>query len=323
MERNAQTIPPALADHLCGMVLGLAVGDALGAPLEFLAPGSFIPVRDYQVGGLHGLQAGFWTDDTSMALASMISLLRMRKFDPQDQMHRFTRWWREGYLSSTGECFDIGNRTKAALRRFHETGEQFAGEESFDSAGNGALMRLAPVAVYAHQHAEADADQLAQDHARLTHADPRCIQANKIFMQMLLRALEQPEKTEVWQFAEADKSAFDIELQAVLDGSFLHKSPPQIRATGYVVATLEAALWAFANSASFEEGMLLAVNLGEDADTVGAVYGQLAGAYYGYSQIPLRWRTGLYQGDAIKRLTDALIYGNDCPKVGIPTSWNS
>ena len=114
-----------LQDRLRGMLLGLAIGDALGAPVEFMPPGSFEPVTDLRAGGPHRLPAGYWTDDTSMALCSAVSLVLMGTFDPDDQMQRFVRWMRKGYLSSVGRCFDIGNRTASALRRYERTGDSY------------------------------------------------------------------------------------------------------------------------------------------------------------------------------------------------------
>jgi len=135
----------ALLNRARGTLLGLAVGDALGTTLEFLAPGSFEPLDDMVGGGPFGLEAGQWTDDTSMALCLAESLIECGEFDPADQMRRYVRWYREGYLSSNGRCFDIGNTVRNALNRFETTGEPFSGSTSPNSAGNGSLMRLAPI----------------------------------------------------------------------------------------------------------------------------------------------------------------------------------
>lgn len=307
-----------IENRLRGMLVGLAVGDALGAAVEFMAPGSFEPVTDLRGGGPHGLPAGYWTDDTSMALCSAVSLVQCGRFDAEDQMQRFLRWLRDGYLSSTNQCFGIGNRTQAALQRYARSGVLCAGAESFDSAGNGALMRLAPIVMHSYQHPEA-ALELAVEHCRLTHADPRCLDANRIFARLLLGALRADSVDALWQLlpvceAETD----DWELQQVMAGSFLTRQPPAIRGTGYVVDALEAALWAFAQSTSFEQGVLLAVNLGDDADTTAAIYGQLAGAFYGYQAIPRHWRERLYQQAQILALADRLI---GCGKATLPPHW--
>lgn len=284
----------AMQDKLKGMLVGLAVGDALGASVEFMAPGSFEPVTGYRAGGPHNLPPGYWTDDTSMALCSAYSLIERKGFDPHDHMDRFVRWFRNGYCSSTGTCFDIGNRTHSALLRYEKTTKPFAGQESMDQAGNGTLMRLAPLVIYAFEQPQLS--DLAAQHARLTHADPRCIDANRAFALMIASALTVVQRGNVWQSpALLDLlPELDAEVIGVCLGSFLEREPPAIRATGYVIDALEAALWAFSRSDSFEQGMLMAVNLGDDADTVGAIYGQLAGAYYGLEGIPLSWRQELH-----------------------------
>ncbi|MGH7464336.1 MAG: ADP-ribosylglycohydrolase family protein, partial [Longimicrobiales bacterium] len=127
------------ADRTRGALLGLAVGDALGATVEFMSPGTFEPVTDMIGGGPHGLQPGEWTDDTSMALCLAWSLVDIGGFEPADQMRRYVRWYREGYMSSTGSCFDIGNTTRAALHRIERDGEPFAGSTDPRAAGNGSI----------------------------------------------------------------------------------------------------------------------------------------------------------------------------------------
>ncbi|GAA0786825.1 ADP-ribosylglycohydrolase family protein [Marinobacterium sediminicola] len=296
-----------MQDKLTGMLAGLAIGDAMGASVEFMPPGSFDLLTGFRDGGPHDLPAGYWTDDTSMALCTAYSLLDCRGFDPHDQMQRFVRWFREGYCSSTGRCFDIGHRTRSALLRYERTADPFAGEESLDQAGNGTLMRLAPIVIHAWQRP--DLLRLASEHGRLTHADPRCLDANKAFALMLKAAITAHSLADVWQSPLLTEllPELDAEVIGVCLGSFLEREPPAIRATGYVIDSLEAALWAFSHSDSFEQGMLKAVNLGEDADTVGAIYGQLAGAYYGLEAIPSEWRRQLYGYQTLVALAQQLV----------------
>ncbi|MBV0932848.1 ADP-ribosylglycohydrolase family protein [Marinobacterium weihaiense] len=297
-----------MQNRLTGMLVGLAVGDAMGAAVEFKAPGSFEPVTGYRDGGPHQLPPGYWTDDTSMALCSAYSLIEQGRFDPHDHMERFVRWFRDGYCSSTGSCFDIGNRTRSALLRYERTADPFAGEESMDQAGNGTLMRLAPLVIFAA--GRADLADLAAEHARLTHADPRCLDANRVFALMLAAALTAASPEEVWQAGAVTEllPELDAEVIAVSMGAFIDRQPPHIRATGYVIDSLEAALWAFNHSSDFAEGLLKAVNLGDDADTVGAIYGQLAGAYYGLDGIPVEWRRDLHGYQNIKALAEQLMH---------------
>jgi ADP-ribosyl-[dinitrogen reductase] hydrolase len=124
------------------------VGDAVGTTVEFKARGSFSPITDMVGGGPFGLQPGQWTDDTSMALCLATSLITKNGFDPADQMDRYWEWYKNGYLSSTGDCFDIGNTVRQALEKYKYTGDPFSGNKAANAAGNGSLMRLAPVPLY-------------------------------------------------------------------------------------------------------------------------------------------------------------------------------
>ncbi|GAB4251803.1 MAG: ADP-ribosylglycohydrolase family protein [Deferrisoma sp.] len=294
-------------DRFAGCLLGLAVGDAVGTAVEFRPPGTFEPVTDMTGGGPFGLEPGQWTDDTSMALCLADSLLEAGGFDPADQMRRYVRWWREGYRSSTDRCFDIGNTVRAALARFEATGEPFSGSTDPRSAGNGSLMRLAPVAMrYAAD--PRDAVRLCGESSRTTHGARACVDACRYFGGLLVGALGGADKEALLSPRYApveglwDAEPLCPEIDEVAAGSFKAKDPPEIQGSGYVVRSLEAALWALHRTASFREGCLLAVNLGDDADTTAAVYGQIAGACYGASGIPPEWLGRLTRADEIRRV---------------------
>ena len=297
-----------------GSLLGLAAGDALGTTLEFRARGTFPPLTDMVGGGPFGLKAGQWTDDTSMGLCLAESLLERGGFDARDQMERYVRWWREGYLSSTGTCFDIGITVAGALRRFLANGEPFAGSIAPDTAGNGSLMRLAPVPLRFAGEGSAVAIKRAGESSRTTHGAAAAVDGCRYLAGLILGALAGASKEELLapNFAPAGAEGawrdhpLAEPVAGVAAGSFRTKEDREIRGSGYVVDSLEAALWAFARSSSFEEGALLAVNLGDDADTTGAVYGQLAGAFYGEEGIPERWLAKLHGGEMITGLADRL-----------------
>ncbi len=301
----------AARDRFRGCLLGLAAGDALGTTLEFEPPGTFEPIDDMIGGGPFGLKPGQWTDDTSMALCLAASLIERGGFDAADQMQRYVRWRREGYLSSTGSCFDIGNTVASALSRFIETGEPYAGSSDPLAAGNGSLMRLAPVPMYFVGEG-ADAIYRSAESSRTTHGAEEAVDACRYFSGLLLGALKGVEKETILsaRYCPVEGSWGGSQLAekiaVITDGSFKHREPPAIKGTGYVVRSLEAALWAFHNSQDFREGALLAVNLGDDADTTGAIYGQIAGAHYGAEAIPAEWRERLTMTMEIASMADSL-----------------
>lgn len=288
--------------------MGLAAGDAVGTTLEFTQPGAFRPIDDMVGGGPFGLAPGEWTDDTSMALCLAESLLECGGFDASDQMRRYRRWYRDGYMSSIGHCFDIGNATAEAIARFERTGDPFSGSTDPFKAGNGSIMRLAPVPLYYASNA-ADAVRYSAESSKTTHAAAECVDACKYLAALLVEAIDGGSKEQLLggELAPLRDERLSPAIEAIRGGSFKRKQPPDIRGTGYVVQSLEAALWAFYRSESFKEGLLLAVNLGEDADTTGAVYGQLAGAYYGVSAIPAVWRERIAMKETIIEMANALL----------------
>jgi ADP-ribosylglycohydrolase len=301
-----------LTDRYRGALLGMAVGDAVGAALEFKSPGSFAPIDDMIGGGPFGLAPGQWTDDTSMALCLAASLVERQGFDARDQLDRYVRWWREGYMSSTGVNFDIGNTCRASLERYLATGDPAAGATDPRTAGNGSIMRLAPVPL-AYAHDPAAAIERAADSSRTTHAAITAVDSCRYLAGLIVGALRGAPKDELLapRYTPApgawDRAPLDPAVDLVAGGSFWHKQPPAIRGTGYVVDSLEAALWAFARSDTFREGCLLAANLGDDSDTTAAVYGQLAGAFYGAAAIPAEWRAKITTPDMIVGYADQLL----------------
>ena len=290
-------------DRYRGCLLGLACGDAVGTTVEFSARGTFPPVADLVGGGPFGLVAGEWTDDTSMALCLATSLVHCRGTDLHDQISRYVNWWQWGYLSSTGECFDIGMTVRAALNRFLATGDPVAGGTDPRTAGNGSLMRLAPAAMWFAPDIEA-----VRHHARLssstTHGAAEALDCCELYAELLLRALEgAPRDALLRAPAPAGASA---RVREIAEGGYVTKSRDQVTGSGYCVDSLEAALWCFATTDSFEACVLAAANLGDDADTTAAIVGQVAGAHYGVDAIPAHWRAKLAMREDIDDLARAL-----------------
>jgi ADP-ribosyl-[dinitrogen reductase] hydrolase len=301
-----------LKSRFRGALLGLAAGDALGTTAEFEPRGNFRPITDMHGGGPFHLEPGQWTDDTSTALCLAESLIESRGFDAADQMERYLRWHDHGHWSSTGVCFDIGITTRGALQRYRQHRDRpFAGSPDSHSAGNGSLMRLAPLPLYYHG-APAEAIRRAADSSRTTHATPAAVDACRYFAGLLVGALHGDSKENLLapMYAPPGNAwaaePLVPEIRQIAEGSFRTKSEQDIEASGYVVHTLEAALWAFSRTSSFRDGALLAVNLGDDADTTGAVYGQLAGAYYGVGAIPTDWLEQLSLRSEIEAMADRL-----------------
>lgn len=251
-----------------GAMLGLAVGDALGAPVEFKARGTFSSVTKMEAGGPFDLKKGQWTDDTSLALCLGLSLIEKNGFDPYDQIEKYIKWFRDGYMSCTGNCFDIGNTTKAALLRYEENKEIYAGSIE-DPPSNGSLMRLAPVPLFYFKNLT-ETIKYAGLSSKVTHAPESCIKSCEDLALYIHRALMGNSKAEIFKDSSIDFT----------------KSYEQVSGKGTALECLEGAMWCFYHSANFDEGVKLAVNLGDDTDTTAAVFGQIAGSFYGVEGIP-------------------------------------
>jgi ADP-ribosyl-[dinitrogen reductase] hydrolase len=296
----------SLSERFHGCLLGLACGDAVGTTVEFMPRGSFTPVTGMVGGGPFKLKPGQWTDDTSMALCLAQSLLQKGGFDAVDQMTRYLNWWTSGYLSSTGECFDIGLTVREALSRFQQDGNPFAGSTDRYTAGNGAMMRLAPVVLFYFPDTHRIQDFCAKSSCT-THAAQEAVECCLVLSTVIANALRGQAKAQVLHMKSADLT--EPKVIAIAQGLYQHKASAEIVGSGYAVASLEAALWCFHHTDSFAEAVLAAANLGDDADTTAAIVGQVAGAYYGVNGIPLDWLDKLWMRDQIQETADALMLG--------------
>ena len=305
-----------MRDRQRGALIGLAVGDALGVAVEFRSPGSFVPVTGFRNGGPYGLEAGEWTDDTSMALA-LADSLASAGWDLNDQANRYVEWWKTGRYSVNGRCFDIGITTRFSLKRYSETKNALeSGDRSERSSGNGSIMRLAPVPIrYIDRYPDQleELSRFAEESSLPTHASQQCLSACRYLTLVLAGLIHGEDREEVlspsWKpFQQLTKiRPLHPLIQEVAEGSFRHKEPPLIQGLGWVVKSLEASLWAFYAADSFEDAVLRAVNLGDDADTTGAICGQLAGAFWGESQIPASLRSGLARMEMLNQALAGLI----------------
>ncbi|WP_284197700.1 ADP-ribosylglycohydrolase family protein [Chitinimonas prasina] len=287
-----------------GCLLGLACGDAVGTTEEFSVRGSFAPITDMVGGGPFKLPAGAWTDDCAMALCLAQSLLYCQGFNAADQMNRYTNWADHGYMSSTGSCFDIGMTVARALERYRKTGDPYAGDTDPHTAGNGSLMRLAPIPMF-YGNSLARTVHYAGESARTTHGAEEAIACTRLFATQLHLALMGAGKQQI--VLEHGFHTGVPMVAALAAGGWQRKGERDIRGSGYVVESLEAALWCFWHTDSYEAAVLKAANLGDDADTTAAICGQLAGAHYGVAGIPPNWLAKLVMHDDIVQLADRLL----------------
>ncbi len=265
-------------DRAKGMLWGLVVGDALGSPIQFTPKDGHKHITEMEPCPVFGLPPGYWTDDSSMAMCIMDSFVRKGGYDLKDIADTFVKWYSEGYLSSMeGRSFDVGFATSSAMHGIRQ-GRLKNGHE--DSQGNGSIMRFAPAYLIARKLGN---PAILHEISDLTHDSRRVREVVDKFADILDEHME------------GRRTAVKSE----------YPSREECNNSGWAVSTLESALWAFQSTKSFEEGMIAAVNLGGDADTIGAVYGQLAGAYYGYSAIPERWIRAVKTWEKVGSLIDA------------------
>ncbi|KAI9759991.1 MAG: hypothetical protein M4579_001928 [Chaenotheca gracillima] len=322
MEESAKR--PSRTSRIKGSIYGVAVTDALGGPVEFKRRGTFPLVTKYRYNGNFDLAPGTWTDDTSMTLCLGQSLIeKSGVFDPLDQVSKFVAWSKNGYMSATGECFDIGITTSTALSYWskliqsspadtaYEIGQKgiVQGLGSQRNCGNGSLMRTSAIALVYHESPSV-MEKNARLSSDLTHPYKTNSEACVLYTSLIAGSLKGSSKAEL----ASKVSCFDYkvdDLRARLSGyvsidSFVAKLEDQISSSGYVIDTLEAALWSFFTTENFREGALKVVNLGSDADTVGAVYGGLAGAFYGLEAIPDEWLVGLEKREMVEEVAEGL-----------------
>lgn len=273
-------------DRAVGCLIGLAVGDALGTTLEFSPRDSQPELTDMIGGGPFHLPVGCWTDDSAQALALADSLLINPDLDERDLMDRFVDWHANGTYSCTGDCFDVGMATAEALHRYKTTGNPIAGSSDPLKAGNGGSMRAAPVPILHHRNRTKMADVAARQ-SMTTHAAPEAVTGCVALCEVIADALEGMPLERVLRARTGD---FAGEVASVMAGSWRTRSRGQISSSGYIVHTLEAALWCVGTTDTFADAVLTAANLGDDADTTSSVAGMLAGAIYGASGIPQHWR---------------------------------
>lgn len=304
-------------DNFIGCLVGLAVGDAYGTTFEFRKRNEMPSELPDEItgGGVFKLNPGDWTDDTSMALCLAESLIEKEKHNTADQMSKYIKWWKEGYNSVNGKCFDIGNSTWKALD-YYDRNKKII--EPSDAAGNGVLMRLAPaIMFYCGDNLALLAACVVQ--TRITHPSSQAAECSMLMGLIINKILkgEKDKKKILYfdNFSESEKLCYQIsfehykcvvndKIESIKKVEYENYTSDQVLGNGYCVLTLEAALWAFLLTDNFEDGLKKVVSLGEDTDTTGAVYGQIAGAYYGLEQI--KWKSKITWANKINDIAEKL-----------------
>jgi ADP-ribosyl-[dinitrogen reductase] hydrolase len=281
-------------DKKLGTLIGLAIGDAMGAPYEFMNKNVYIPTKEYAIGGCHNVDLGEYTDDTSMALCLANSLIECKEFDAYNQMEKYSQWYKNGYMSTRKYCFDIGNATRKSIDDFIINNIAYSKVTRDYESGNGSIMRLAPIPMYYDDYEEMI--KYAYLSSRVTHKSDESANSCVILTTIIYNC---------YKFNDKDlilSNYFD-------DFSLIEKAKANTDTipTGYCRDTLEIAIRGFYNFDTFIDGLMYVISLGEDTDTVGAVYGQIAGAYYGLSQIPNYYKQNLMNYNLIFDIANKLI----------------
>lgn len=295
-------------------LLGLAVGDALGVPVEFQSRDLLerYPVTNMREFGTHGQPAGTWSDDSSLTfcLAETIA----KGYDLQDLANRFVNWRYHAYWTAHGRVFDVGNSTNTAIYFLSQgAAPTTAGDDAEDCNGNGSLMRILPLLFYIKDLDIHDRYLHVRDVSSLTHRHIRSINCCFIYLEVARNILKGDRPidaylnaiTTVNTYFNAQNLLNDTErniLAPTLSGALTDKPISEIHGTGYVVHTLEAALWILIHTKTYADAVLTAVNLGNDTDTTAAVAGGLAGMHYGWEEIPAEWLNILAGKDRIEEL---------------------
>ena len=297
-------------------IVGFAIGDALGVPAEFKAREEFkrFPVTDMIGYGTYNLPEGTWSDDTSMTLATLDSLVKKQAIDVNDIATKFLKWFRNAEYTATNECFDVGNTTLQALIKFESqlnNASSCGGADEY-SNGNGSLMRILPIAYYVFYKKitnNQEIYEIIRNVSSITHAHEISILGCYIYVKFVLELLNGVDKKQAYMNLKQDDYEFFSDYaiskySRILKDNIYNLNEENISSSGYVVSTLEAVLWLFLNSKDYNSTVLKAVNLGSDTDTVAAIVGGLLGIQYGVDSIKESWKRHLKRYEYIKDLCD-------------------
>lgn len=291
-------------------IIGFVVGDTMGVPVEFNSREKLLlnPVTEMLEYGTHNMPKGCWSDDTSMTLATMDSIIKCKEINTNDMTDRFIKWYRNGEYTATGIMFDIGTTTKQALIKYQrgiDIASKCGGEREYDN-GNGSIMRMLPIAYYCYLKSLEDTEilKIVKEVSSITHRHQISILGCYIYVRLAMELLKGKELLQAYQeIKKLDYSYFTedtiCKYERILNSNIGLYNINDISSNGYIVSTLEAVIWTLINSKSFNETIIKAINLGEDTDTVGACVGGLAGIYYGIENINQKWKDNILRYDYI------------------------
>ena len=296
-----------------GAIIGHAVGDAMGIPTEFSKREELLknPVLEMIDSPDLGLPAGSWSDDTAMEIATIDSFIHKKCFDYKDIMDRWVKWINESEYTSTSVTFDIGRTCLKAIKKYcNGSAPLQCGSTSINENGNGSLMRILPVALYAYMRNLDDISiqRLTDEMSSLTHAHEVSRLGCYIYVQFVICLLKEYEKEDAYRYVQdLDYSSYNVNsinlYTRILDGQIEGQILDDIKSTGYIVDTLECVLWIFMNARNYKEAIIASTNIGGDTDTIGAIVGSMAGIYYGIDSIPSKWLDKLQRKEYLVELT--------------------
>lgn len=297
-------------------IIGFAIGDALGVPVEFKSRDELrrYPITDMKADGTYNVPEGTWSDDTSMTLATLDSIIETQTIDVNDMASKFLKWFRNAEYTATNECFDIGRTTRQALVRFElqlNDASNCGSNGEYDN-GNGSLMRILPIAYYIYYKNITDNQEIyniIKDVSSITHAHEISILGCFIYVKYVVELLNGIDKVHAYKnIQQQDYSLFSeyaiSQYSRILNDNIQNSQEDDILSSGYIVSTLEAVFWLFLNAKDYNTTILNAVNLGDDTDTVGAIVGGLLGIQYGIDNIKESWKHQLKRCDYIVSLCD-------------------